>query len=124
MRIRAAALHAVNAPLQVESLDVAPPARGEVLVAIGASGVCHPDFHVISALADHDLPAVLGHEGADGDFLRYAELYLNGELPLDDRVARRYPIDDVNIAIADMMNGLTGRGVIIFGGVPSRDTGA
>ena len=64
MEVRAAALHAANAALQVETLDLAPPAVGEVLVAIGASGVCHSDYHVISGQAGHDLPVVLGHEGA------------------------------------------------------------
>ena len=64
MEIRAAALCAAKTPMEIQSLDLAPPEYGEVLVAIGASGVCHSDYHVISGQAGHDLPVVLGHEGA------------------------------------------------------------
>lgn len=64
MNIRAAVLHAVGAPLAVETLTLAPPAAGEVLVRMGASGVCHSDYHVMTGQAGQALPVVLGHEGA------------------------------------------------------------
>lgn len=57
-------MYEVGQPLVVETLDLAAPSTGEVLVRIGASGVCHSDYHVISGQAGHDLPVVLGHEGA------------------------------------------------------------
>ena len=50
--------------MRVETLDLAAPGPGEVLIRMGAAGVCHSDYHVISGQADHDLPVVLGHEGA------------------------------------------------------------
>ena len=34
--------------------------------------------------------------------------------PVDDLVARRYPLDGINDAVADMMKGLPGRNVIVF----------
>src|SRR5437667_383838 len=40
------------------------PGKGEVLVRIAASGVCHSDYHVMNGATKHPLPAVLGHEGA------------------------------------------------------------
>ena len=64
MRVSAAVLHEVGKPLAVERLELAPPGAGEVLVRMGASGVCHSDYHVMSGQAGHDLPVVLGHEGA------------------------------------------------------------
>lgn len=64
MKINAAVLHAHNEPLQLERLDLAPPQSGEVLIRMGAAGVCHSDYHVISGQAGHNFPVVLGHEGA------------------------------------------------------------
>jgi alcohol dehydrogenase len=48
----------------VTELDLAPPAPGEVLVRIGAAGVCHSDLNAIDGTAPTRCPAVLGHEGA------------------------------------------------------------
>ena len=64
MQVNAAVLHRTGAPLAIETLDLAPPRRGEVLVRMAASGVCHSDHHVMTGQAPHDLPVVLGHEGA------------------------------------------------------------
>ena len=45
-------------------IDVAPPKRGEVLVRIVATGVCHTDAFTLSGADPEGLfPAVLGHEG-------------------------------------------------------------
>ncbi len=64
MRASAAVFRAIDAPLEVEEVDVDAPRPGEVLVRVVATGVCHTD-----ALARHgDMPfpppGVLGHEGA------------------------------------------------------------
>ncbi|MEQ9487984.1 MAG: Zn-dependent alcohol dehydrogenase [Alphaproteobacteria bacterium] len=64
MQVEAAVMYAVGEPLVVESLELEAPRAGEVLVKIGASGVCHSDYHVVSGQSGHDLPVVLGHEGA------------------------------------------------------------
>jgi S-(hydroxymethyl)glutathione dehydrogenase / alcohol dehydrogenase len=45
-------------------LDLAGPGPGEVLVRLGASGVCHSDQNAIDGTAATRCPAVLGHEGA------------------------------------------------------------
>ena len=45
-------------------LDLEPPAEGEVLVQLRASGVCHSDLNAIDGTAETPCPAVLGHEGA------------------------------------------------------------
>ncbi|MBO9446935.1 Zn-dependent alcohol dehydrogenase [Ruegeria sp. R14_0] len=72
MKSRAAVMYSKAEPLVVETLDLAPPRKGEVLVRMGAAGVCHSDYHVISGQAQHELPVVLGHEGA-GQVVRLGE---------------------------------------------------
>ncbi len=64
MKIRAAVLEATGGPFHVQELDLAPPAPNEVLVRLGASGVCHSDLNAIDGTAETRCPAVLGHEGA------------------------------------------------------------
>jgi Zn-dependent alcohol dehydrogenase len=54
----------VGAPLEVTELDLAPPAAGEALVRLRASGLCHSDLNAIDGTAETPCPAVLGHEGA------------------------------------------------------------
>jgi alcohol dehydrogenase len=72
MKIRAAVLsqmgtptpYAKTRPLSIEELDLAPPGHGEVLVKIGAAGLCHSDLSVINGERPRPLPMVLGHEAA------------------------------------------------------------
>ncbi len=62
--MKAAVLHEVNQPLQMEEVDVASPGPREVLVRTRASGVCHSDLHFVEGLYAITMPAVLGHEAA------------------------------------------------------------
>ncbi|HAJ34670.1 MAG TPA: alcohol dehydrogenase, partial [Chloroflexi bacterium] len=64
MQTRTAVLHAVGAPIVIETLDLDAPRVGEVCVRIRAAGVCHSDWHLVSGATRHPLPAALGHEGA------------------------------------------------------------
>jgi Zn-dependent alcohol dehydrogenase len=64
VRIRAAVLEHTGGALSVQELELAPPAAREVLVRLGASGVCHSDFNAIDGTSETRCPAVLGHEGA------------------------------------------------------------
>ncbi len=64
MRIKAAVLHETNQPYSLETVELDPPKRGEVLVKIGAAGVCRSDLHFQRGDAAITLPAVLGHEGS------------------------------------------------------------
>ncbi len=57
-------LYEVGQPLRVEEVDLEGPHDGEVLVRIGAAGVCHSDYHFMSGDLPIGLPCVLGHEGA------------------------------------------------------------
>jgi S-(hydroxymethyl)glutathione dehydrogenase / alcohol dehydrogenase len=62
--MKAAVLYEVKQPLRVEEVDLDGPRDGEVLVRIGAAGVCHSDYHFMSGDLPIGLPCVLGHEGA------------------------------------------------------------
>jgi S-(hydroxymethyl)glutathione dehydrogenase/alcohol dehydrogenase len=64
MRITAAVLYDVNKPYSIETVELDPPKRGEVLIKVGAAGVCRSDLHFQKGEASIALPAVLGHEGS------------------------------------------------------------
>lgn len=48
------------------------------------------------------------------DFPKYAQMYLNGLLPLDKLVSHRYTLEQINDAYADMLGGKSTRGVVTF----------
>ncbi len=65
MKSRAAVAWEAGKPLTVETIDIAGPKAGEVLVEIMATGVCHTDAYTLSGLdSEGKFPAILGHEGA------------------------------------------------------------
>ena len=72
MIIRAAVLEEIgrpapfarSRPLVVESLELDPPGPGEVLVRVGAAGLCHSDLSVIDGSRPRPMPMALGHEAA------------------------------------------------------------
>lgn len=65
LKTRAAVAWGPNQPLVIEELDLMPPQKGEVLVRIVASGVCHTDAYTLSGKDSEGIfPVVLGHEGA------------------------------------------------------------
>ena len=64
MKIRAAVLEATGGSQHVQELDLAPPGPGEVLVRLGASGVCRSDYNAVDGTTESPCPVVLGHEGA------------------------------------------------------------
>jgi len=64
--MQAAVVRAFSEPLTIEEVPIPAPGRGQVLVRVYASGVCHTDIHA----ADGDwpvkpkLPFIPGHEAA------------------------------------------------------------
>lgn len=64
MKSRAAVAFGPGQPLKIVEIDVAPPQKGEVLVKITHTGVCHTDAFTLSGDDPEGIfPAVLGHEG-------------------------------------------------------------
>ncbi|WP_420480177.1 zinc-dependent alcohol dehydrogenase family protein [Brevundimonas sp. FT23028] len=72
IQTRAAVLRAMGAarpyadsrPLAIETVALAPPGAGEVLVAVKAAGLCHSDLSVINGDRPRPMPMALGHEAA------------------------------------------------------------
>jgi len=60
----AARPYANSRPLGIETVTLADPGPGEVLVAIRAAGLCHSDLSVINGDRPRPLPMALGHEAA------------------------------------------------------------
>jgi alcohol dehydrogenase, propanol-preferring len=64
--MRAAVVRSFREPLVIEEVPVPSPGRGQVLIRVESSGVCHTDLHA----ADGDWPVrptppfIPGHEGA------------------------------------------------------------
>lgn len=56
--------YAQSRPLSVETIQLAPPGPGEVLVRIAAAGVCHSDLSAINGDRPRPLPIALGHEAS------------------------------------------------------------
>lgn len=64
MRFRAAILERTGGSLVVDEVQIEALAPGDVLIRLGASGLCHTDLEVIEGQLTYPLPIVLGHEGA------------------------------------------------------------
>lgn len=70
MKVRAAVLremglpapYAQSQPLKIETIELADPGPGELLVRITAAGLCHSDLSVIEGNRPRPMPMVLGHE--------------------------------------------------------------
>ncbi|HZP29117.1 MAG TPA: Zn-dependent alcohol dehydrogenase [Acidimicrobiia bacterium] len=60
--MRAAVWTGVDEPLSVEEVEPLPPGRGDVVVRIDGSGVCHSDHAVLHGQLPWTPPAILGHE--------------------------------------------------------------
>ncbi|MBF0276240.1 MAG: S-(hydroxymethyl)glutathione dehydrogenase/class III alcohol dehydrogenase [SAR324 cluster bacterium] len=64
MKTRAAVAWEAGKPLEIEEIEVEGPKKGEVLLKIVASGVCHTDAFTLSGSDPEGIfPAILGHEG-------------------------------------------------------------
>jgi S-(hydroxymethyl)glutathione dehydrogenase/alcohol dehydrogenase len=64
LSFRAAVLTAPGEKLRIETIEAERPRAGEVLVRIGAAGLCHTDLEVIEGQLVYPMPIVLGHEAA------------------------------------------------------------
>jgi NDMA-dependent alcohol dehydrogenase len=58
---------------------------------------------------------IFGSCNPKADIDRLARLYQTGQLMLDEMITKRYRLDDINDAYADLLNGEIVRGVIDFG---------
>jgi S-(hydroxymethyl)glutathione dehydrogenase / alcohol dehydrogenase len=61
--MRAAIFVGQEQPLSIEDLEPIPPGPNDVVVRVGASGVCHSDLSVVHGYVPLPPPTILGHEG-------------------------------------------------------------
>lgn len=64
MRISAAVVPGLNLPMTLEDVELDEPGRGEVLVRVTATGLCHTDAITRAGDLPMPLPGILGHEGS------------------------------------------------------------
>lgn len=64
VKVRAAVCAAIGGPLEIREVDLREPGPDEVLVRIGATGVCASDLRVIDGSLPKPMPIVPGHEAA------------------------------------------------------------
>jgi Zn-dependent alcohol dehydrogenase len=107
---------AVGLPaLQEQALEAARPGGTAVLVGISPMGSA---TNLPGAILTRQEKTVMGsyYGTADParDFPYLAGLYLDGRLDLDRLVTKRYRLDEVNEAYAEMLAGETARGVIVY----------
>ena len=62
--MRAAVFVETGGPLAIEEIEPAPPGPRDVVVQLGASGVCHSDLSIKNGYVPMMPRMVLGHEGA------------------------------------------------------------
>ena len=62
--ITGAVIEGSGSPVVIETLELADPRPGEVLVRMTSAGVCHSDLHVRDGHWERQGPVVMGHEGA------------------------------------------------------------
>ncbi len=61
--MRAAVLESIRSPLVMRDIPIPHPGPGQILVRVGACGVCRTDLHVVDGELDNPkLPLVPGHQ--------------------------------------------------------------
>ena len=62
--MRAAVFVGTEQPLSIEDVKPARPGARDVIVEVGASGVCHSDLSIMRGYVPLPPGVILGHEGA------------------------------------------------------------
>jgi len=107
---------AVGIPsVQEECLEAVRPGGTVVFSGISPMGsVTNLSGAVIVRHEKTIMGSYYGTADPKRDFPKYAELYLQGALPLDKLVSKTYALAQINKAYADMLSGETARGVIVL----------
>ncbi len=116
-----AAPYAESLPLTIETLTLAPPGDGEILVEIKAAGLCHSDLSVINGDRPRPTPMALGHEASG--IVREIGRGVQGLVPGDHVVLVFVPscgsclsCAEGRPALCEPGNAANGRGEMLAGG--------
>jgi S-(hydroxymethyl)glutathione dehydrogenase/alcohol dehydrogenase len=92
--------------------------RGGTLVMVGVitSGkdVELPGFDLVMS-EKRVLGSLMGSNGFRVAMPRYVDLYLKGQLLLDEIISARRPLEEINVCFDEMRQGSAARSVIVFG---------
>ena len=103
----------------IPAYDTAPrylaPGGKVVMVGMPASGALssyQPD--IFASLSQGMVGSKMGNVVLSRDIPWLVDLYQQGRLQLDELISKRWPLDEVNEAIADTKGGAARRNVIVF----------
>lgn len=107
---------AIGVPaVQEQCLDAVRPGGTVVLAGISAMGsATNLPGAIITRQEKIVMGTYYGSANPTRDFPHYADLYRQGKLDLGRLVSKKYPLDQINEAYADMLKGETARGVVVF----------
>ncbi|HEU5158208.1 MAG TPA: Zn-dependent alcohol dehydrogenase [Streptosporangiaceae bacterium] len=110
------AIEAIGRPATLTTaIEVLRPGGTLVVVGLGAVGATFDvPLNVLVQQEKRVIGSLYGSANPLIDLPRLFELYLAGRLPLDALIGRRYPLDRINEAFADLAEGAPGRGVVIL----------
>ena len=101
--------------VQEECLHAARPGGTIVLAGISPVGSStNLPGAIITRQEKTIMGSYYGTANTSVDFPRYADLYMQGKLPLDLLISKQYPLHQINEAYADMLKGDVARGVVVF----------
>ncbi len=101
--------------LQEQSLDAVRP--GGLVVYVGMSPMGSSTNLPGAIIARQEKTVTGSYYGSANtarDFPKYIDLYRQGLLDLERLISKRYSLDQINEAYADMLQGETARGLIVF----------
>ena len=104
-----------NAKVMEGALNYVRP--GGALVIVGMPPEDHPvsvDYLNMAGAGQRILGSKMGSAVLPTDIPKLIDLYLSGRLKLDELITRRYALEEINEAIADVKAGNALRNVIVF----------
>jgi S-(hydroxymethyl)glutathione dehydrogenase/alcohol dehydrogenase len=109
------AIEAIGRPATLTTaIEVLCPGGTLVAIGLGAVGTTFDvPLNVLVQREKRVVGSLYGSANPLIDLPRLFELYISGRLPLDALIGRRYPLDRINDAFADLTNGSAGRGVVL-----------
>lgn len=107
---------AVGTPeLQEQCLDAARPGGVVILAGLSPMG---SSTNLPGALITRQEKTILGSYYGSADTVRdfhlFSDLYLKGRLNLESLISKKYKLEQINQAYADMLSGNIARGLIVF----------
>jgi Zn-dependent alcohol dehydrogenase len=101
--------------VQEACLDAVRPGGELILVGISPMGsATNFPSAILTRQEKRVSGCYYGTANTHRDFPHYGSLYLEGKLDLDRLITRKYSLEDINQAYADMVAGKLARGVIIL----------